>query len=161
MSALAWTDELALQHPQMDSTHQEFVDLLAQADAALALDATTLLDRFEALIAHTIEHFAQEDRWMLATGFAAENCHSFQHQSVLQVMQECARRARDAEAPDFEPLRVAVRELAIWFPHHAQMMDAALAQHLAAVGFNVATGECRAPALAEAITGCGGGSCGS
>ncbi|MBI5258044.1 MAG: hemerythrin [Burkholderiales bacterium] len=158
MTALAWTDDLALQHPQMDTTHQEFVQLLAAADEALALAPAVLLERFEALVAHTVEHFAQEDRWMQATGFAKDNCHGFQHQAVLGVMQECARRARQDE-PDFEPLRLAVGELAIWFPQHAQMMDAALAQHLAAVGYDVATGECRAPALAEAITGCGSTPC--
>lgn len=159
MSALAWTEQLALQHPQMDHTHQEFVELLADAEAALSLDSATLLARFDTLLAHTIEHFAQEDRWMQATGFAPGNCHSFQHQSVLQVMHECVRRAQDAERPDFEPLRIAVRELAIWFPHHAQMMDAALAQHMAAVGFDIASGQCQQLAPAEAITGCGGSRC--
>lgn len=160
MSALAWTDELALNHPQMDTTHQEFVDLLAQADAALDADGATLRAHFEALVEHTVAHFEQEDRWMAASGFARENCHSFQHRAVLQVMRECARRAALPEAPDFEPLRLAVKELASWFPQHAQMMDAALAQHLASVGFDPATGECRTPpAREEAISGCGGSSC--
>ena len=96
---------------------------------------------------------------MAATGFAPENCHSFQHQAVLQVMVECGRRARDDN--DFEPLRLAVGELATWFPQHAQMMDASLDQHLAAVGFDPATGQCREMALADGtpITGCGGSSC--
>lgn len=96
---------------------------------------------------------------MQATGFAPENCHSFQHQSVLQVMQDRARRARDAEAPELEPLRIAVRELAIWFPQHAQTMDAALAQHLAAVGFDVVHGPCRQQMPTEALTGCGSAGC--
>ncbi len=161
MSTLAWTDDLALQHPQMDLTHQEFIDLLAAADAVLAPgQEVALLARFDTLIAHTIEHFGQEDRWMQASGFAPENCHSYQHQAVLQVMQECARRARLADAPDFEPLRTAVRELAIWFPQHAKMMDAALAQHLDAVGLDVTSGECARPPAAASLTGCGGGSCG-
>lgn len=163
MSTLAWTDDLALQHPQMDLTHQEFVALLAEAEAARAPgQEARLLEAFQTLVDHTVAHFGQEDRWMAATGFAPENCHAFQHQSVLQVMQECERRAR-AETPDFEPLRIAVHELAIWFPQHARMMDAALAQHMAAVGFDPDTGRCTALPVAAgepALTGCGSGSCG-
>ena len=159
MTTLTWSAALALDHPQMDATHVEFVDLLAHAEAALALTEAELLARFDALVAHTAEHFAQEDRWMAATGFALENCHSFQHQAVLGVMSECAKRAR--EAGNFEPLRMAVQELATWFPQHAQMMDAALAEHLAAVGFDPATGRCEV-AIADAapITGCASSSCG-
>ena len=161
MTTLTWSDALTLDHPQMDATHEEFVALLAAADAALPGADAPLLAAFDTLVAHTVEHFAQEDRWMAATGFAPENCHAFQHQAVLQVMTECARRARDEG--DFEPLRLAVGELATWFPQHAQMMDAALAEHMASLGFDVATGRCRESALAgaEAITGCGGASCGS
>lgn len=159
MSTLAWSPELALAHPQMDATHQEFVDLLAEAEAALAGSEAALLERFESLVDHTVEHFGQEDRWMAATGFAPENCHSYQHQAVLGVMIECAKRAR--EQNDFEPLRVAVGELAIWFPQHAQMMDAALAEHMKATGYDPVTGECRVPVGADGqpITGCGGSSC--
>ena len=168
MSLLIWNNSLALQHPQMDHTHKEFVDLLGATEAALAGPETTLLARFEALVDHTVEHFAQEERWMAATGFAPENCHAGQHQAVLGVMVGCARRAGseggDGEPVDFEPLRMAVGELAGWFPQHAQMMDAALVQHLEAVGFDPATGECRTPppaeAEAEAISGCGVGHCG-
>lgn len=160
MTTLTWTDSLVLQHPQMDATHEEFVELLADAEAAMSGPDAVLLAAFEALVTHTVEHFAQEDRWMAATGFAPENCHAFQHQAVLGVMQECAKRAR-AETPDFEPLRLAVGELATWFPQHAQMMDAALAQHMVSVGFDASTGACREPALADGspITGCGGSSC--
>ena len=160
MSTLAWSPELALAQPHMDATHQEFIDLLAEAEAALAGHHGTLLERFETLVDHTLEHFGQEDRWMAATGFAPENCHSYQHQAVLGVMIECAKRAR--EQADFEPLRVAVGELAIWFPQHAQMMDAALAEHMRNVGFDPATGACGVAVAADGppITGCGGATCG-
>ena len=176
MTTLTWTDDLALHHPQMDATHEEFVALLAATDAALAGPDAVLLGHFEALVAHTVAHFAQEERWMQATGFAPDNCHSLQHKAVLGVMQECAKRAQpvaalattaDADdtddAPDFEPLRMAVGELAAWFPQHAQMMDAALAQHLALVGFDPATGLCSAHVVGAdgmPLAGCGAASCG-
>lgn len=157
MTALTWTDTLALQHPQMDATHQEFVSLLGATDAALGGPEPVLLARFQALVDHTVDHFAQEERWMEATGFAPGNCHAGQHQEALAVMQGCAERAADPEEADFEPLRMAVSELAVWFPQHAQMMDAALAQHLQALGFDPATGQCQVALGEAALHGCGGG----
>ncbi len=151
MTALHWHDQLAVNHPQMDRTHVEFIALLGAADAALTAAEPALLLAFEALLAHTIDHFAQEEAWMLASGLGADNCHSFQHRAVLQVMHECARRAHDET--DFDPLRLAVAELAIWFPPHAQQMDAALARHLVAVGLDAEAGLAPA-ALAAAATAC-------
>ena len=54
-----------------------------------------------------------------------------------------------------------IRELAAWFPQHAQTMDAALALHLRGIGYDAATGEVRMPdALPkETIHGCGGATC--
>lgn len=162
MTTLTWSDALTLDHPTMDTTHVEFVALLAAADDALNGPDAPLLAAFDILVDHTVEHFGQEDRWMVASGFEPENCHSFQHRAVLQVMSECFRRARDDN--DFEPLRLAVGELALWFPQHAQQMDAALVQHLAAVGFDEATGQCReavdagGEAMPATISGCRGGS---
>ena len=146
MTTLTWSDALSLSHPTMDATHVEFVALLAAADEALPGRDAKLLGAFDTLVDHTVEHFAQEDRWMVASGFEPENCHTFQHRAVLQVMSDCYRRARDEN--DFEPLRLAVGELAIWFPRYAQQMDAALAQHLASVGFDEASGQCRETAAA-------------
>ena len=187
MTALTWTDDLALQHPQVDATHEEFVALLAATHTALDGPDSMLLGHFETLVAHTVEHFAQEERWMQATGFAPDNCHTLQHKAVLGVMQACAKRAQpvvpvpalamdgvldsgantaddtEGDVPDFEPLRMAVGELANWFPQHAQMMDAALVQHLALVGFDAATGLCSAHVVGadgQPMAGCGAASCG-
>ncbi|KAF1046319.1 hemerythrin domain-containing protein [Xylophilus sp.] len=153
MAALEWSDALALDLPLMDDTHREFVDLLAAVEHAgdVALPAA-----WQALVDHTDDHFGQEDRWMRATRFSSTNCHSTQHQVVLSVMREGAARG------DLAVIRQMARELAVWFPQHAQTMDAALALHLRRAGFDPATGIVHAPdALPrEAIHGCGGASCG-
>ena len=162
MTTLTWSDQLALHQPQMDATHEEFVALLAATESALTGDESDLLARFDTLVEHTVGHFEQEDRWMLATGFAAENCHAQQHQGVLAVITECAKRARQDK--DFEPLRIAVEELGSWFPEHALSMDAGLAQHLAEVGFDPVAGKAEiviadaAPVLAK-VAGCGPVAC--
>ncbi len=154
-TTLEWSEALQLELPQMDDTHREFVDLLATVQAA---DDTELLTHWNTLVAHTIEHFGQEDRWMRETGYASGNCHAVQHQVVLQVMREGATRAAEGDLP---LLRLIAGELAQWFPQHAQSMDAGLALHLRSVGHDPATGQVARPdALPRSeITGCGSLSC--
>lgn len=157
MPTLTWSPELALDHAAMDKTHQEFVELLSATEDALAVSHEQALACYESLVEHTVEHFGQEDRWMAATGFAPENCHSFQHAQVLELMHEVTRLAKtDA---DFGPLERVLPELGRWFAMHAQSMDAALASHLDQLGFDPATGSLASATAAAPITGCGGSSC--
>ena len=152
MAQLEWSDALALDLPLMDDTHREFVDLLAAVERA---DDAQLLSAWNALVEHTDNHFSLEDAWMASTRFASGNCHSMQHKVVLQVMREGAAMGARGE---LAPIRQMARELAVWFPQHAQAMDAALALHLRRAGFDPVTGQVHAPeALPDAlIHGCGG-----
>jgi hemerythrin-like metal-binding protein len=161
MAAITWTETLALQQPRMDTTHREFVDLLNTVEQALEGPVDALKAALDRFTDHTVEHFAQEDAWMAQLGFAAENCHGFQHQSVLQVVQEVQRRLH-ADDQDAALVRDLVPGLAQWFPIHAQSMDAALAMTMQEHGFDAETGSfARAvDASAAPITGCGGSSCG-
>jgi hemerythrin len=157
MSALVWTESLRVNQPQMDRTHEEFVGLLDDVRQILQTgDADAGLDAFERLLAHTVEHFGQEERWMQATGFSPDNCHSRQHAMVLQAMRDVLRLAREGQP---QPLDVIVRELAQWFPMHAQMMDAGLASHMAEVGFEPATGTVSGTLPQTALTHCGSTGC--
>ncbi|WP_298208485.1 hemerythrin domain-containing protein [Acidovorax sp.] len=155
MAQLEWSDALNLDLPLMDETHREFVELLAAVDGA---DDAQLFTAWQALVDHTDQHFGQEDAWMASTRFASGNCHSMQHRVVLQVMREGTARAQQG---DLKVLRVMASELALWFPQHAQSMDAALALHLRNVGFDPATGVVHAPQAlpGELIHGCGGATC--
>lgn len=152
MATLEWSDALTLNLSAMDDTHQEFVDLLAQVEAA---SDAALPSAWQALVEHTDGHFAQEDRWMVATGFAPDNCHSLQHRMILQILREGAQRGAQGE---LHVIRGMAAELATWFIHHAQTMDGALAQHLKEVNFDTASGQVHLPqSLPQApIHGCGG-----
>ena len=88
MALLEWTDAMAVDVPAMDATHQEFVVLLQALEAATDGE---LIDRYVELLTHTDVHFAREDAWMLATGFAASNCHSLQHKMVIDVLRDGER----------------------------------------------------------------------
>ncbi|MFZ2309241.1 MAG: hemerythrin domain-containing protein [Rhodoferax sp.] len=157
MPALEWSDDFVLGLPQMDSTHQEFVELLAAVETA---SDGAVLSAWRDLVAHTDDHFSREDRWMAETRFAASNCHSMQHKVVLQIMQQGAEQGA---AGDLAMVRQMAKELAVWFPQHADSMDAALAGHLQRVGYDTVTGAISAPqALPTAeIHGCAGPSCSS
>jgi hemerythrin-like metal-binding protein len=130
MPSLPWSDALKLGLPVVDETHQEFVDLLARAEAADDAQLPALWDRF---IAHTVDHFGHEDDWMVATGFALGNAHTAQHRAVLKVLRD---GAAEAARGNLAPIRKAIGELAVWFPRHAQTLDAALVLHLRGLGYD-------------------------
>lgn len=159
MTALLWTEALTLQQPRMDTTHREFVALLSDLEAALPGPIEFIDASLARLVEHTVEHFAQEERWMQTLGFSAQNCHAFQHAHVLQVLREVLRLQR--EEGDLQTVRHLVAELAKWFPVHAQTMDAGLAMTMVEQGFDPETGQlASAPcAGAQPLTGCGSLSC--
>ena len=156
-ASLAWSDALVLDLDVMDNTHREFVDLLAAVETA---DDEALVEHFRALVDHTDDHFGGEDRWMASTQFAASNCHTLQHNVVMQVLREALKRGLEG---DLLLLRDVSRELGVWFSQHAQSMDAALALHLRNIGFDPVTGQVHRPDALPAgdIHGCGSASCSS
>ena len=92
--SLQWSDHLAVDMAQMDDTHVEFVALLGAAQMASDAD---LMDRYEAVLTHTQDHFEREDRWMEQAQFGPMGCHADQHDTILQVMREGLRRGRELD----------------------------------------------------------------
>ena len=141
MSALELKQEHVLGLAPMDDIHREFMQLLARLDDASASAALTVLDE---LVAHTEAHFAQEDVWMEASDFPPLHCHRGEHERVLEVLREVRRLAA---AGDAGIVLTLVRELPVWFEHHASTMDTMLAGHIARTGYDART---TLPELAEA-----------
>ncbi|MEO8296781.1 MAG: hemerythrin domain-containing protein [Burkholderiales bacterium] len=157
MPVLVWSEALALEHARMDATHREFIDRLVAVEAAQDADLPILLGAYDALIEHCVAHFGQEDRWMAATGFAPENCHSRQHSQVLDTLRDVRRFAVDQGKPDL--IGQLLAELAHWFEQHAHAADAALAAHLRDVGFDADSGHVEGTVGAIAISTCGSKRC--
>lgn len=151
MSELIWSESLELGVERMDSTHREFVELF---NALASSPTDRRLEAFDRFIVHTIEHFDQENRWMEKVGFPG--CHKAEHDRVLAVMHEVRKRAEEGDA--FLAQRL-IDELAGWFEHHANSMDAALAYHLEQVGFDFER-EC-ATKNASTSGACGPAGCGT
>jgi len=129
---LEWSAALELGQPLMDETHRDFVEFLNRLDAAAGADSLLRLDEF---IAHTEEHFGQEEAWMERTAFPPLGCHKGEHDNVLEVMREVRRRVAAGEAHYARTLTAALAE---WFPHHAATMDAMLAEFMQSAGFDPA-----------------------
>lgn len=152
---LHWSDELHTGDARMDETHEEFVRMLADLRA---LPPEAQLPLYRELTAHTVAHFAQEDRWMLATGFTADNCHSLQHKSVLDTMQAVETHYLQG---DLDIISRMADALAEWFPMHARSMDAGLAQHMRSLGFDTRTETLPDPSRVRpaSMSGCGSITC--
>ncbi len=154
-TSLPWTESLLTGDARMDDTHREFTDQLNQI---LATPQDQQMPLYLAFLAHTVEHFAQEERWMLATGFSADNCHASHHATILETMRAVIEHY---EQGDTEIITRLAEALAEWFPGHAATMDAGLAQHLQNVGFDSVTETLADPSRVQSVTmsGCGSVSC--
>jgi hemerythrin len=130
MSTLEWSKSLELGIERMDATHREFVDRLNALAAVPDGEFLTLLDEF---IAHSVEHFEQEKRWMTQIPFPPLHCHTAEHDGVLEAMRETRQYVQDGRV---DVGRVLARELAPWFASHASTMDAMLAHALKASGID-------------------------
>lgn len=125
--ALRWSDKFLLGYTPMDHTHEEFVACVAALQAATDAELPACLD---ALAAHCVAHFQQEEQWMAGTGFPAAQCHADEHAAVLKSVREV--QAMWDDPAQAERAHVVARNLsqalADWFPGHADYLDAALSQ---------------------------------
>lgn len=158
VAPLELTASLLSGDARMDTTHTEFVD---QLNALLALPVEAQLEPYRAFLKHTEDHFAQEDRWMVATGFAPDNCHAGMHATILETMR--AVEDHYLNQGDTEIINRLAEALAEWFVQHAATMDAGLALHMRSLGFDSETetlpeGTTVRPAT---MSGCGSVSCSS
>jgi hemerythrin-like metal-binding protein len=120
-----WRPEFDLGHVEMDETHHEFVECV---QALLTCDDSQVgasLARFED---HARRHFAEEDRWMRTGDYPSAGCHVDEHAAVLRSVVQVRELA---ETGRVDVARALAKELARWFPEHAQVMDQGLARWLA------------------------------
>lgn len=117
-----WSDAFLLGFAPMDDTHREFVALVEALLAAPDVDVSRLMAEFER---HAETHFGQEAVWMEESGFPAKDCHMQEHEAVLKSIREVRALVNTGNV---EIARRLGRELAAWFPAHADYMDSALAQ---------------------------------
>lgn len=137
MAAMEMTEKLTLGLGPMDQTHVEFVDAY---NRLLGVTGAELLAAMDDFIAHSVEHFDQENRWMAQIGFPG--CHKAEHDRVLAVCRDVRKRM---ERGDVALGRQLIQELPLWFDNHVATMDAALASYIQSIDYDTETGEIRNP----------------
>lgn len=136
MAVLDRSDAISLGLPFMDRARAHFARLMARVDEA---GSAALPAAWRDLLACAAEHFACEDIWMRASGFASRKDHAAQHRVVLEVMREGAVHAAEGRLAQ---VREMARQLKDWYETHVRTMDAPLARHLR----NLRSGRARAGA---------------
>lgn len=122
--AFDWSDTYLLGHGGMDDAHREFVALV---DDMLRCDDDRFTEALDAFAAHAERHFGDEDRWMAESGYENARCHVDEHRAVLASVREVRALPDDKRTVIGRDL---ARELARWFPGHADVMDQGLAKFL-------------------------------
>lgn len=120
----ALPEHLMLDYAPMDAIHSEFLQLCTALEQS---GEGTYLEHLDALIAHTVLHFEQENQWMEAHDFPSASCHVREHDTVLDVIRDVRKCTVEG---DFEVVVRLAQELPNWFSHHIDTMDAALAKFL-------------------------------
>ena len=117
-----WSDNFLLGYGPMDDTHREFVE---HVNGLLSCPETEMAERLNRFAEHSEAHFADELRWMEATGFPATQCHADEHAAVMKSVREVQQLV---ESGNIEIARSLAQELARWFPGRAGYLDSSLAQ---------------------------------
>lgn len=116
----------------MNRDHQEFAELREKLLERITTGATTEIDAMlDALHAHTLRHFADEEKLMRETGFPAYEVHKEEHDKVLADMaQRISRWKQDGDLGALcHWLEIGVGE---WLVAHIGSMDTVTARFAAA-----------------------------
>ncbi|MPS96387.1 hemerythrin domain-containing protein [Comamonas sp.] len=123
-ATLVWGDHLLMGNGPMDELHEEFVELIALLQTGEDSELPGLLQAMES---HLLHHFAEEDQWMLSTGFPPRDCHIDEHAAVLKSVADVRIQLAEGHVALCRDL---TRALVEWFPGHATHLDSALAHWL-------------------------------
>lgn len=120
----------------MNADHRHAVEQwrdLIQALASYPDDSASLLQAWEAFIAHNRDHFQREEEAMRATGFPPYPVHKQEHDRVLDWL---AAVGEAMQAGDQAGLigQVIRQDLPQWLVQHIQTMDAVTARWIATHG---------------------------
>jgi hemerythrin len=107
----------------------DLVEVLEQHRGSAAKGV--VLERLDALLVHTREHFAREESAMEESGFPAYPVHKAEHDRVLDELQAEARGFQ--EKGDAARLAAYVsKAVPAWFVQHIQSMDLVTSRFVAA-----------------------------
>ena len=115
-----------LDYNEMDSTHQEFLDIYNSVDSS---DAQSYRMKLMELLEHSKRHFAFEENLMDTTEYKRSREHKDEHAKVLAEMEYFIKSSNSKLG--LRMLQAYYKEkLPDWFDLHLISMDSDLAHHL-------------------------------
>ena len=126
-----WSDDLGLDHPEMDADHQQLVLLVNEFDYAIrhARPAETIRRALDDLMAFAGRHFCHEERLMRQSAYPDFRAHKRSHD---QLIRDLRLRIREIDAGTRRLDDGVVTWLKTWVGTHIRTDDRALAVFLAA-----------------------------
>jgi len=106
----------------IDALHEEFAKLVRALLHAYDEEVGAAL---QAVHAHTLQQFADEERWIQETGFPTFGYHADEHAAVLASMSCVSRKVASG---DTQAGRVFAHALIRWHAGHAKHLDSRLAR---------------------------------
>ncbi len=127
-SLIGWSEDFALNLPEIDAQHQVLFDLFGQLWNAIVArtgpaDTLRLINDLEDYAA---QHFKEEERFMEATGFPKLASHKMAHETfVRRVTAERAAIEKGSPSLSLDLLRF----LQNWLVEHIMVSDREYARH--------------------------------
>jgi hemerythrin len=128
---IRWHTALAVGHPGIDEQHREmFRRAQALVDALTRRDRAEVARHFEFLGGYAIEHFGDEERLMLETGYPGHGVHRAEHQRFIRDYRALSGLFERHGIVPALTVRASTW-LADWLERHIGGADQRLAGHLA------------------------------
>ncbi len=86
MAFIEWTDKLKLGVENVDTQHQNLVEIVNKFDEAMrkGKGSRVMNEILNELVGYTQEHFADEEQYMADIGYSGLEKHQAQHRQLLQ-----------------------------------------------------------------------------
>lgn len=99
--AIVWRDALSVGNDSIDADHRHLISLINTVELALTTEQPfgALQAAIEQLRAYTQDHFAREERIMLALRYVTYDAHKHAHGALIEQLDEAARFVVDPGEP--------------------------------------------------------------
>jgi hemerythrin len=130
MALMEWRDSYATGIPAMDQQHKQFMELINRMDDAvrISIKNPAIRDVLAELVQFTKSHFAQEEKLMQETGFAAMDGHCQLHQKLLRAVTDVMEKVKSGKLLASANLAAFLH---FWLEKHIMDYDQQYARHIA------------------------------
>jgi hemerythrin len=130
MALITWTEaQYGTGVGFADAEHKTLFDLLNKlyAEATGGAERATIGASLDALIAYVVDHFAHEEKEMIAKGFGGYERHKAEHVALIGICGDLQKKFHAGEAEVTEDVGQLVKS---WLDSHIPTFDKAYSEAL-------------------------------